>query len=67
SWRMVVSLGKEITAEGIYPGGQSGNPASPLYDNGVDDWVEGNYFPLSLLFSLDPEEADIMYQVKITN
>ena len=67
SWRMVVSLGEEIQAEGIYPGGQSGNPASPLYDNGVDDWVEGNYFPLELIPTLDPEEGEMMYTIKITN
>ena len=67
SWRMVVSMGDRIQAEGIYPGGQSGNPSSPFYDNGVDEWVEGNYFPLNLISSLDSSEIDMMYQIKITN
>lgn len=43
SWRMVVALGKEIEAYGIYPGGQSGNPGSPYYDNFVNEWADGKY------------------------
>lgn len=46
SWRMVVELGEEPKGWGIYPGGQSGNPGSPYYDNMVDDWVAGKYYPL---------------------
>ena len=53
SWRMVVELGEKPTAWGIYPGGQSGNPLSPYYDNMVDDWAEGKYY--ELLFSKDEE------------
>lgn len=55
SWRMVVELGKDKpTAWGVYPGGQSGNPLSPFYDNMVDDWADGKYN--ELLFSKDEEE-----------
>ena len=46
SWRMVVSVGDEPQAWGIYPGGQSGNPASPYYDNFVEMWRKGEYLPL---------------------
>ena len=46
SWRMVVELTDDINAYGIYPGGQSGNPGSPYYDNMVDDWAAGKYFKL---------------------
>jgi penicillin amidase len=46
SWRMIVDLSGDITAEGVYPGGQSGNPGSKYYDNGVDPWSVGKYFPL---------------------
>lgn len=46
SWRMVVELGKETIAYGIYPGGQSGNPGNAFYDNMVDDWVSGKYYAL---------------------
>ncbi|MSR07805.1 MAG: penicillin acylase family protein [Gemmatimonadetes bacterium] len=41
SWRMVVDLGDSITAWGIYPGGQSGNPVSPRYLDRLPKWVEG--------------------------
>jgi len=54
SWRMVVSLGPEPKARGIYPGGQSGNPGSYHYDQMVDDWVAGHYY--DLLFLPSPED-----------
>ncbi len=43
SWRMVVELGPEVRAWGIYPGGQSGNPASPLYDDRIAKWAAGQH------------------------
>jgi penicillin amidase len=56
SWRMIVELGPEPRAFGIYPGGQSGNPGSPFYDLQIQKWVEGKYYPLKLYLS--EEEAD---------
>ncbi|MDH5644335.1 MAG: penicillin acylase family protein, partial [Gemmatimonadota bacterium] len=50
SWRMVVELGPEIKAWATYPGGQSGNPASPWYANRIDQWAEGELD--SVLFPL---------------
>lgn len=44
SWRMVVDLGDTLNAYVVYPGGQSGNPASKYYDNMIDDWAKGNYY-----------------------
>lgn len=49
SWRMIVSLTKNTEAYGVYPGGQSGNPASRFYDNFVDQWVAGKYYPLWMM------------------
>jgi penicillin amidase len=46
SWRMVVELGPEPRAWGIFPGGSSGNPGSRFYDNAVMDWARGVYYPL---------------------
>jgi penicillin G amidase len=46
SWRMVVELGKEVRAWGTYPGGQSGNPASPRYDDRLALWTRGELAPL---------------------
>lgn len=43
SWRMVISLEKEPKGFGIYPGGQSGNPLDPFYDNMIDKWSNGQY------------------------
>jgi penicillin amidase len=45
SWRMVVSLEKvKLRAWGVYPGGQSGNPGSPYYNNLLNSWTQGKYF-----------------------
>lgn len=41
SWRMVVQLGPTVHAWGIYPGGQSGNPASPRYLDHFERWSQG--------------------------
>jgi penicillin amidase len=49
SWRMVVSLTAKTEAYGVYPGGQSGNPGSRFYDNFVDDWAAGKYYPLWMM------------------
>ena len=45
SWRMVVDWGTH-TFSGIYPGGQSENPASTWYTNRVDMWWNGLYAPM---------------------
>ena len=47
SWRMIVTLSSAgVTAEGVYPGGQSENPASPWYDDQVPLWWDGQYLPV---------------------
>jgi penicillin amidase len=44
SWRMIASLSSgRVTAQGVYPGGQSENPASPWYANLVPLWWDGEY------------------------
>ncbi|MEM1214292.1 MAG: penicillin acylase family protein, partial [Bacteroidota bacterium] len=55
SWRMVVSLEDPIRAWGVLPGGSSGNPGSPWYDYGIDEWSKGEYFELYLY----PEAAAV--------
>ncbi|GAB3428895.1 penicillin acylase family protein [Niabella aquatica] len=49
SWRMVVQLTAATEAFGVYPGGQSGNPGSRFYDNGIDTWVQGKYYQLWMM------------------
>jgi penicillin amidase len=47
SWRMIAALSAAgVTARGIYPGGQSENPASPWYANLVELWWDGKYLPV---------------------
>ena len=44
SWRMVATLAPAaVSAEGVYPGGQSENPASPWYANLIPLWWDGQY------------------------
>jgi len=49
SWRLVAEMGDSaVVAMGIYPGGQSGNPGSPRYNNFTADWAEGRLYPLPI-------------------
>jgi penicillin amidase len=45
SWRMVVNWGTG-TATGILPGGDSENPISPWFSDGVPLWLKGEQLPL---------------------
>jgi penicillin amidase len=54
SWRMVVDLSNLDVAYGILPGGQSGNPENPHYDDLLEKWVRDEYVPL--LFYSTPEQ-----------
>ncbi|MEO5966718.1 MAG: penicillin acylase family protein [Ferruginibacter sp.] len=64
SWRMIVSMGNQIEGYGVYPGGQSGNPGSKYYDNFIDKWVEGEYYPLWVMKM--EEKTDTRIKWKIT-
>ncbi len=46
SWRMVVELGPEVRAWGVYPGGQAGNPTSRWYRDRLQLWLDGGLDPL---------------------
>lgn len=60
SWRMVVSLEKtKVKAWGVYPGGQSGNPGSPFYNNLLTPWSKGEYF--SFQFVAEPAKMNDVY------
>lgn len=54
SWRMIVELGPEVKAYGVYPGGQSGHPGSKYYDQMINQWAAGEYN--SLNFMKTPED-----------
>jgi len=55
SWRMVVEMGDQITAFGVYPGGQSGNPGSKFYGNFISVWANGEYLNFNLRDKEDSE------------
>jgi penicillin G amidase len=57
---MIVELGDELKAFGVYPGGQSGNPGSPHYNEFTDTWINGELYELKLLTDR-PEPGDKMY------
>jgi len=46
SWRMIVDLADPPHSRGVYPGGQSGNPGNPHYDDQIAVWAAGKYLPL---------------------
>lgn len=56
SWRMVVELGPEVRAWSIYPGGQSGAPASPRYTDRLSKWSNGQLD--RVLFPRTPRDID---------
>lgn len=62
SWRMVVELGPRIRAMGTYPGGQSGNPASPRYADRLRFWRDGD---LELL--MVPAAADSLSPSQVSS
>jgi penicillin amidase len=43
SWKMIVDFG-DMKGYCVYPGGESGNPGSPFYDDMIDTWAKGEYY-----------------------
>ena len=64
SWRMIVELGPEPNAWGVYPGGQAGNPGSPHYDNGIPAWAKGEYFRLEYMKA--PQASGALFTQQLT-
>lgn len=62
SWRMVVELGEEVKAYGVFPGGQSGNPGSQYYDDSVDEWTEGEYHTLFFMKNEQDTKQAILFK-----
>jgi len=68
SWRMVVQLDKTWPkAYGLYPGGQSGSPGSPFYDNMIDKWAKGELNELVFLKSKDEKHPKIVSTVQMSS
>jgi penicillin amidase len=66
SWRMIVALGENPEAYGMYPGGQSGNPASAYYMNKINAWAKGEYDRIPL--ATQPESiSSPIFKITISN
>ena len=65
SWRMIVALGKEVKAYGVFPGGESGNPGSHYYDDMIDTWSEGKLNELLYLRVKDEKSKRIITTWKL--
>jgi penicillin G amidase len=66
SWRMIVCLSERTEAYGIYPGGQSGNPGSKYYDDFIDYWVEGKYYPLWLMSKEEQNDKRVKWKINFS-
>ena len=66
SWRMVIELGKMPKGYGVYPGGQSGNPGSPYYDDMLDTWAQGKLYDLFFMQSQDDKSGKVISHLKIS-
>jgi len=65
SWRMVVDLSETVGAHVVYPGGQSGHPGNPHYDDMVTDWVEGKYHQVMLQDREAIKESDLFTHITL--
>ncbi|MES3017383.1 MAG: penicillin acylase family protein [Bacteroidota bacterium] len=66
SWRMVVALGKDVKAYGVFPGGESGNPGSPYYDNMINTWSDGKLNELLYLKSKSQQSNSVKASWKLS-
>jgi penicillin amidase len=48
SWRMIVELSEPPKAWVNYPGGQSGDPASPHYRDMLEEYFDGKYYEVTI-------------------
>lgn len=67
SWRMIVEMGNKIQAYGVYPAGQNGNPGSRFYDDYVDTWVKGEYFPLWMMARNEYNDPKVKWTIHFSN
>ncbi|MFN4315968.1 MAG: penicillin acylase family protein [Chitinophagaceae bacterium] len=66
SWRMVAQLSAATEAYGVYPGGQNGNPGSRFYDNFIDTWARGEYYPLWVMKKSDAIDRKVRWTLELS-
>ncbi len=55
--RIIVDFGRDEPMIGLNSSGQSGNPASPHYADGIEAWLKGDY----MSFPFKPQNLDKVY------
>lgn len=55
--RIIVDFGRDEPMIGLNSSGQSGNPASPHYADGIEAWLKGDY----MSFPFQPQNLDKVY------
>lgn len=65
SWRMVVAVGPQPKGYGVYPGGQSGNPGSPHYQNMIETWRTGQLNELIYLQSATDKHPRLTHKMTL--
>ena len=59
-WRMIVDFADLSSSIGVYPGGQSGKPASDQYADLMPLWEAGKYVPLHMVGKQESLPKDAM-------
>ncbi len=57
--RVVAAMGSTIEAYGSIPMGQSGHPLSPHYDDQIETWMAGEYYPITFGEKLEDPEGEL--------
>jgi len=63
SFRQIVDLGNWDNSVAIHPPGQSGQLASPHYDDALHPWLDGEYHPM--LWSRERVEAEAVARLTL--
>ncbi|HEX2030953.1 MAG TPA: penicillin acylase family protein [Actinomycetota bacterium] len=63
SWRQVVDLGDLDASAAVFPGGQSGNPASPHFADQLELWGRGELHPMPFSRGAVEAAADAMLRL----
>ena len=63
-YRMIVDLGDLRNSMSLLAPGQSGNPASPYYDNQVRAWFQAGYHPM--LYARQDVEKHTRHKINLS-
>lgn len=64
AWKMVVALGPQVRAWGVFPGGQSGDPTSPHYDSDLEFWKNNQFRELNFMSAAKDEAPYVKFELQ---